>query len=83
MDSSRTAVSAKRNRIAYPFRFESPISGQFVRSLSLCVMVWVAWNPLLLTKILGLAGKMPPSLAAWSPALLFAVVGVYFLWRAE
>ena len=47
------------------------------------IMVWVAWNTLLLTKILGLAGKMPPSLAAWSPALLFAVLGVYFLWRAE
>jgi len=43
----------------------------------------VAWNMLLLTKILGITGKMPPSLAAWSPAILFAVVGIYFLWRAE
>ncbi len=47
------------------------------------VMIWVAWNVLLLTKILGIAGKMPPALAAWSPALLFAALGVYFLWRAE
>jgi len=47
------------------------------------VMVWVAWNVLLLTKILGIAGKMPPALAAWSPALLFAALGIYFLWKAE
>ncbi len=47
------------------------------------VMVWVAWNTLLLTKFLGLSGKMPPVLAAWSPDILFAALGVYFLWRME
>ena len=47
------------------------------------VMVFVAWNTLLLTQILGYAGKMPPLLAAWSPALLFTSLGVYFLWQME
>ncbi len=47
------------------------------------VMVFVAWNTLLLTQILGYAGKMPPLLAAWSPALLFTCLGVYFLWQME
>ncbi len=47
------------------------------------VMVFVAWNTLLLTQILGYAGKMPPLLAAWSPALLFTCLGVYFLWEME
>ncbi len=47
------------------------------------IMVFVAWNTLLLTQILGYAGKMPPLLAAWSPALLFTCLGVYFLWQME
>ena len=69
--------------------FAPPLALRFARAgaymgifLSI-VMVWVAWNTLLLTKILGITGKMPPSLAAWSPALLFGVLGVYFLWRSE
>jgi lipopolysaccharide export system permease protein len=47
------------------------------------VMVWVAWNTLLLTKFLGLSGKMDPLIAAWSPDILFAVLGIYFLWKME
>lgn len=68
---------------APPLALRFARAGAYVGIFLSIVMVWVAWNTLLLTKILGLAGKMPPSLAAWSPALLFAVVGVYFLWRAE
>jgi lipopolysaccharide export LptBFGC system permease protein LptF len=46
-------------------------------------MVWVAWNTLLLTKFLGLSGKLSPEFAAWSPALLFAVIGFVLLSRME
>ncbi len=68
---------------APPLALRFARAGAYMGIFLSIIMVWVAWNTLLLTKILGLAGKMPPSLAAWSPALLFAVLGVYFLWRAE
>lgn len=68
---------------APPLALRFARAGAYIGIFLSIVMVWVAWNTLLLTKILGLAGKMPPSLAAWSPALLFAVLGIYFLWRAE
>lgn len=68
---------------APPLALRFARAGAYMGIFLSIVMVWVAWNTLLLTKILGLAGKMPPPLAAWSPALLFAVLGVYFLWRAE
>lgn len=47
------------------------------------VLVWVAWNTLLLTKFLGLSGTLSPAIAAWSPDILFGVLGLYFLWRIE
>ncbi len=68
---------------APPLALRFARAGAYMGIFLSIIMVWVAWNTLLLTKILGLAGKMPPALAAWSPALLFAVLGVYFLWRAE
>ena len=68
---------------APPLALRFARAGAYMGIFLSIIMVWVAWNTLLLTKILGIAGKMPPSLAAVSPALLFAVVGVYLLWRAE
>jgi len=68
---------------APPLALRFARAGAYMGIFLSIVMVWVAWNTLLLTKILGITGKMPPELAAWSPALLFAVLGVYFLWRAE
>lgn len=47
------------------------------------VMVWIGWNTLLLTKYLGVAGKLDPFVAAWSPDLLFLGIGLWFLWRVE
>ncbi len=68
---------------APPLALRFARAGAYMGIFLSIIMVWVAWNTLLLTKILGVAGKMPPSLAAWSPALLFAGLGIYFLWRAE
>lgn len=47
------------------------------------VLVWVAWNTLLLTKFLGLSGKLDPQIAAWAPDVLLTVIGLIALWRAE
>ncbi len=68
---------------APPLALRFARAGAYMGIFLSIVMVWVAWNVLLLTKILGIAGKMPPALAAWSPALLFAALGIYFLWKAE
>ncbi len=68
---------------APPLALRFARSGAYIGIFLSIIMVFVAWNTLLLTQILGIAGKMPPSLAAWSPALLFTTLGVYFLWRME
>jgi lipopolysaccharide export system permease protein len=58
-------------------------TGSFVGVFLSIVMVFVAWNTLLLTKALGLSGHLPPFLAAWTPDILFAAVGVIVVWRSE
>ena len=68
---------------APPLALRFARAGAYMGIFLSIIMVWVAWNTLLLTKILGVAGKMPPALAAWSPALLFTCLGVYFLWKME
>ena len=68
---------------APPLALRFARAGAYMGIFLSIIMVWVAWNTLLLTKILGVAGRMPPMLAAWSPALLFVCLGVYFLWRME
>ena len=69
--------------------FAPPLTLRFARQgaytgifLSI-LMVWVAWNTLLLGKFLGLSGKLPPILAAWAPDALFMALGLLFLWRME
>lgn len=47
------------------------------------VMVWIGWNTLLLTKYLGVAGKLNPIVAAWSPDVLFLGIGLWYLTRIE
>ena len=68
---------------APPLALRFARAGAYMGIFLSIIMVWVAWNTLLLTKILGVAGKMPPMLAAWSPALLFICLGAYFLWKME
>jgi len=68
---------------APPLALRFARAGAYMGIFLSIIMVWVAWNTLLLTKILGVAGRMPPALAAWSPALLFVCLGVYFLWEME
>jgi lipopolysaccharide export system permease protein len=66
---------------ALSFRFAR--TGSFMGIFLSIVMVFVAWNTLLLTKALGLSGDIPPILSAWSPDILFAVVGIVLTWGSE
>jgi lipopolysaccharide export system permease protein len=68
---------------APPLSLRFARAGSFIGIFLSIVMVFVAWNTLLLTKALGLSGHMSPVLAAWSPDILFALLGLYFLWRME
>ena len=68
---------------APPLALRFARAGAYMGIFLSIIMVWVAWNTLLLTKILGVAGRMPPMLAAWSPALLFICLGMYFLLQME
>jgi len=49
------------------------------------ILVFVYWNTLLAAKILGarFPEAIPPYAAAWGQNVLFAAVGLYFLWRGE
>jgi lipopolysaccharide export system permease protein len=66
---------------ALSFRFAR--TGSFMGIFLSIVMVFVAWNTLLLTKALGLSGYIPPVLSAWAPDILFAAIGLVLLWRSE
>jgi lipopolysaccharide export system permease protein len=68
---------------APPLALRFAQTGAYMGIFLSIVMVWIAWNTLLLTKFLGLSGKLSPELAAWSPALLFGLAGLFFLWRIE
>jgi len=58
-------------------------TGSFMGVFLSIIMVFVAWNTLLLTKALGLSEHLPPFLAAWTPDILFAAIGMIVLWRSE
>lgn len=68
---------------APPLALRFARAGAYVGIFLSLIMVWVAWNTLLLTKYLGVAGKLNPFVAAWSPDILFLVVGIWFLMRVE
>jgi lipopolysaccharide export system permease protein len=68
---------------APPLALRFARAGSFIGIFLSIVMVFVAWNTLLLTKSLGLSGHLSPFLAAWAPDLLFAALGIFFLWRME
>lgn len=68
---------------APPLALRFSRAGSFIGIFLSIVMVFVAWNTLLLTKALGLSGHLSPFLAAWAPDLLFAALGLFFLWKME
>jgi lipopolysaccharide export system permease protein len=57
--------------------------GSFVGVLLSIVLVFVYWNTLLLFRILGTQGVVPPLLAAWTPNLIFGAAGLALMRRSE
>jgi lipopolysaccharide export system permease protein len=58
-------------------------SGTFAGVLLSIIVVFVFWNTILLFQILGSQGLLPTFAAAWSPHVLFALMGLFLLWRSE
>lgn len=63
--------------------------GGFMGTLLSICLVFIYWNTLLLARILGSPGPegtpplIPPPLAAWSQNILFALLGLYTLYKSE
>lgn len=60
-------------------------AGNFMGVLLSIILVFVYWNALLASKIIGtrFPDMLPPFVAGWGQDIVFALVGLYFLWRGE
>lgn len=58
-------------------------AGSFMGVLLAIILVFLFWNTLLLARLLGNQGFLPPVVAAWAPNVLFAAGGLLILWRSE
>lgn len=67
---------------APPLALRFSRAGSFTGVLLSIIVVFVAWNTLLLMKYVGLGGFLPPLVAAWSTNVLFTVGGLWLL-RAQ
>ncbi len=54
-------------------------TGNFTGVLLSIILVFVYWNTMLLSKILGYQGLLPPLIAAWSQDILFVLAGLVVL----
>ena len=57
--------------------------GGFAGLLIGIVLSFFYWNAYFLGQKLGAGGRVPAFLAAWTPNILFAAIGLYMLWREE
>lgn len=70
--------------VAASFAVAMVRSGPFVGLLVSMGLVMLFYNVhIVSTEIIGKNGWLPPLLSAWLPDVLYAVVGVVLLWRAE
>ncbi len=50
--------------------------------VSICVL-FLYWNVILFSQVLGNTGGLPPWLAGWSEVIIFTVVGAVLVWKME
>jgi lipopolysaccharide export system permease protein len=58
-------------------------AGSFMGVLLAIILVFLFWNTLLLARLLGNQGILPPVVAAWAPNILFGAAGLLVRWRLE
>ncbi len=47
------------------------------------VVLFIYWNVILFSRVLGETGGLPPMLAGWSEVIIFSVIGVFLMWKVE
>lgn len=68
---------------SYPLALYFARAGSFMGVLLAIILVFVFWNTLLMARLLGNQGILPPVISAWAPNALFALGGLLMLWRSE
>jgi lipopolysaccharide export LptBFGC system permease protein LptF len=68
---------------APPLSMSLSKSGAFAGVFLSILMIFVAWNTMILAKALGINGYIPPIAAAWATDIIFAALGLVLLRRIE
>lgn len=68
--------------ISAPVSFRFSRGGTFVGVLVSIVIGFLYWNAMILSKLLGAHGVLPPVVAAWAQNVLFGAIAAVFVWRA-
>lgn len=58
-------------------------SGAFTGVFLSILMIFVAWNTMILAKALGINGYLPPAASAWATDIIFGAIGLMLLRRIE
>jgi len=57
--------------------------GGFMGVLIGIAVLFLYWNVILFSRVLGESGGLNPMLAGWSEVVVFTALGVYLLWKVE
>jgi len=68
---------------APPLSMRFARAGSFTGVLLSIIVVFIAWNTLLVMKAVGLGGYLPPVVAAWTTNALFVLLGLWLLRTQE
>ncbi|MHB1460047.1 MAG: LptF/LptG family permease [Armatimonadota bacterium] len=66
-----------------PLALKFARAGSFMGVLLAIVLVFVFWNTLLLFKLFGNQGLVPPVVAAWIPNSFFGIIGLWLLAKSD
>jgi lipopolysaccharide export system permease protein len=67
--------------VSAPVSFRFSRGGTFVGVLVSIVIGFLYWNVMILSKVLGANGVLPPVIAAWMQNIIFGAVAAYLVWR--
>lgn len=67
--------------ISAPISFRFSRGGTFVGVLVSIIISFLYWNAMILSKVLGANGVVPPALAAWAQNAAFGCIAAFLVWR--
>ncbi|MBI3921409.1 MAG: LptF/LptG family permease, partial [Armatimonadetes bacterium] len=69
--------------LAFPLSRRWARAGSFMGILITVLLVFLYNGLMGWSRALGIGGRVPPMVAAWSQNFVFGLVGLYFLWREK